>query len=451
MGGWLLAAIAATACTAPGTDRNPDGTDTTDPTDTSPTPTTATTATVEGLDFGPGGAPRNLLVISVDTTRRDHLGRYDGSDTTPFLDGWLAQAVVLDDHRSCSSWTGPSMMCATTGRSPLDVGVQTPSAAREQLDSVAELLSRQGYATRAVSANPYFFNRTQALGFDTVEARDVPAEQVAARGLEVADELLAATAPWYLHLHFFDPHREYCPPEAYRTHLDELPAIPYDLCRRLDAAQTVLYEAGSDEQRANFLAHVDAMYRAEIRYTDHVLAQLWSDLEARGALDDTLVVFFTDHGEQLLERGAIDHGTALFAEENKAVAAFWAPGLAPAVVSTPTQHEDIAATLFDVFGVASAFPIRGFALGTAPQGRALAVVNRTDTIQLAVLLEGRQLSYAFDGTRSFHHDDTDPAHLEDRYSAVDPEVVRLWEVLAPIVESARTTFEAAGDPVRPRP
>ena len=74
---------------------------------------------------GPESAP-NVLLISIDTLRRDALGRYGGAET-PFLDGLLAGGVPLDDHRSCSNWTLDAMTCVLSGRYAWDLDY-APSA-----------------------------------------------------------------------------------------------------------------------------------------------------------------------------------------------------------------------------------------------------------------------------------------------------------------------------------
>ena len=66
------------------------------------------------IDFG-GKKPKNVLMISIDTLRRDRVGRYGKNGNTPFMDRLLGEGVALDNHRSCSDWTYPSILCALTG------------------------------------------------------------------------------------------------------------------------------------------------------------------------------------------------------------------------------------------------------------------------------------------------------------------------------------------------
>jgi len=66
--------------------------------------------------------PTNLLVISLDSARRDTIGRFSGSADTPNLDAFLEGSLVLENHRSCSNWTAWSMTCVLSGRNPMDNG-----------------------------------------------------------------------------------------------------------------------------------------------------------------------------------------------------------------------------------------------------------------------------------------------------------------------------------------
>lgn len=316
------------------------------------TPTTESTSpTTAGLlAFADGRLPRNVLTVSLDTTRRDRIGRYGGGDTTPFLDGLLAQAVVFDDHRSCSNWTGPSMYCATMGALPQAHGVWPAS---------------------------------QSLVVDPV---------------------------------------------------------PEDI---------------ESLEQALFLAHVDVQYRAELRGWDAVFAEMWAALDALGVLDDTLVVFYTDHGEQLLERGVLDHGFHLYAEESVAAAALWARGLVAAVWSGPTSHEDIAVTLHQLYGMTPGHPRTGVALGGAPADRVLRLMNYAALdagVTLGVVRADLQLTYHWGGSyRTLHRNDSDPAQQVDVYDPTDPDVIALWDHLQPFVDEVGASFTNLPPPVSPGP
>jgi len=409
---------------------------------TSPTPT----ETPPRLVFD-GPVPSNLLVLSLDTTRRDAIGRYaEGPSDTPFLDGLLAQSVVLDNHRSCSNWTGPSMLCATSGLHPVDVSAMRGRTAADRLPTLARVLGAQaGFASRLATANPFFFGRQDALGFDEVTTfvgvEDGRASEVSAQLLADVGEL-RGSPPWYAHAHFFDPHDPYCPPAAYREGEDALPPIPFDICQEQALAVRELWETGTPEERDAVRQHVRFLYRAELRYWDDMLALLWAELESRGILDESLVVFFTDHGEQIFERDALGHAQQLFAEETRAVAAFWADNLTPGVVTAPTVHQDLAATLYPLFGAAPETPITGRPLDEVPADRPVGLLQTAFVNQstVAVVVDDHQLTLGFDDSRSFHDLTTDPAMLDSDYDPDDPAVKAAWEVMDGFLDEVEDAF-----------
>ena len=87
------------------------------------------------------------------------------------------------------------------------------------------------------------------------------------------------------------------------------------------------------------------------------------------ALEDALVVVFSDHGEQFFEHGALEHNNSLHAQETQALAVFWADNLVPVAVSTPTAHPDLAPTSLEALGVAAGSEMTGQPAGTADPGR----------------------------------------------------------------------------------
>ena len=117
-----------------------------------------------------GTPPKNLLVISLDTFRRDHMARYgDTRNLTPFLDGIAQNSMAMDDHQSCSNWTFPGVICAMDGRSPLEYDF-VPSFAREPVPdrgTLASWLSDAGYHTIMITSNGWLYDDTNvAYGYD---------------------------------------------------------------------------------------------------------------------------------------------------------------------------------------------------------------------------------------------------------------------------------------------
>ena len=296
-----------------------------------------------------GDAPSNVVILSVDTLRWDRMslnGYTDdsGLPTTPNLDSLLESGVLLSNHRACSSWTFPSFLCALSGMDqitlgfwPTNVSGEDPGKAPDSIPFLAEYLQAAGYHTMLAS-NSGFMGQAGNLnqgyaegdGFFPEEENDwLNAERVMDDGLARLDQHLATNPdqPWLLHVHLIDPHMPYNPPESYLSALEKLEPISYDLTT----------EEGTQELWANFeflsevakvlnMAHLRARYDAEAHYTDDQIGRLVTTLESLDAWDDTVLLFFVDHGEEFWEHENFNHGYTAFEEVTRVTAGFVQPG-----------------------------------------------------------------------------------------------------------------------------
>ncbi len=174
-------------------------------------------------------------------------------------------------------------------------------------------------------------------------------ETISTDGLAMLDRAVASGKPWFVQLHYLDPHSPYYKPGERRPQdgtFDSYAQNP----RKIPKAD---WNSWSEAERDKLKAATRERYRGEVELTDQVLSRLWSTLEQRKLLDDTLVVVWTDHGEQLWERGRISHGYDLNSEESDAIAAFWARGLRPVAFQGPTVQEDIVPTMLAILGFES--------------------------------------------------------------------------------------------------
>ncbi|MEQ1572227.1 MAG: sulfatase-like hydrolase/transferase [Myxococcota bacterium] len=464
-----------TACQTPPAKPHHDPDTTSDPVITSVTdpPTTEPSTEVPPTgDTGPvgpqsvlqfdGPPPKNLLIVSLDTTRRDFIGRFSGTDHTPNLDEVLQTAVVLENHRSCSSWTAPSMTCVTTGLTPYELDwwpwtsdpyVQTYD---DDLPTLAgQLQFQQGFRTTLVSANDVFgpgLNFTR--GFDTYTSVSwQPAADVADAAVDEARALVeGGSSPYYLHVHFIDPHADYCPPPEY-IDAEDFVDQGIDLCDSFyDYAWGGFWYESYDWQQT-FIQDSREVYEAELTYWDHEFGQMWERLDQLGALDDTLVVFVTDHGEQFFERGGWGHGNTLAAEENRSTAAFWAKNLVPQAWTGNTVHQDIAATLQDFFQVEPPIPSSGVVVGLAPDDRYLRgmLYWGQGAARLSIVQFDKELTYDFWGERHLYDLALDPTGLTDSYDPTDPDVIAMWGPMQVFVDEVVAKWPSAGAPYAPGP
>ncbi len=433
--------------------------------DTGATTPTDPSDTVGALTFLDGQRPSRLLVISLDTTRRDYIGRFSGNGLTPALDAVLAEAVVLEDHRSCSNWTAPSMTCVMSGRTPMhfnfftwnydDAVPNRPPPGYADVNLPGKL-SAAGFATSLVTANWVFSSGTGvANGFRSEIIMDYAfAPDVAAEALRAYADVESTGNPWYLHVHFMDPHGPYCAPEAFvDTSIIEASSLTLEeWCGDSYGPGGAYGYLQPDEQRAMLDAY-HAMYAGEMAYWDTEFGAFWQNLDQAGALDDTLVMFVTDHGQQFFERGGHGHGIRLGNEENRSTAAFWAKNLAPVAYTEPTYHPDLTATLFEVFGLQAPQPLVGITVGSAPADRSIRTLNYWGwQPELMVVHDDHQLIYHWlDSERWFYDLTSDPEGLIDVYDPTDPALVAAWTEMNAWIDEVHTVWDHLPDPVAPGP
>ena len=256
----------------------------------------------------------SVLLIVVDTLRADHLGCYGyGRNTSPHIDRLAARGVRFRNAIAQSSWTLPSMISLMTGQYVLGTTPQLP----EETDALAELFSARGYQTAAVVGNdvvgePEGFTR----GFDVFLSQadldlDNPENiggDVHSIGAVVNEHALSwaaaqAEAPFFLYVHYMDPHRPYLPLE------DSAPFA--DGYEPIDALRRERYESflgGRPDLRDS--AHIQLQrirdtiqrYDADVAYVDARIGELLAGLDALGLMENTVVALAADHGEALFDR-----------------------------------------------------------------------------------------------------------------------------------------------------
>ena len=393
-----------------------------------------------------GSVPKNLLIISMDTLRRDKMARYGNtSGITPFLDELASEGVALDHHQSCSNWTLPGVLCAESGRSPLDWGF-VPLLVDEyevpERPHLATWLNDAGYTTILEASNGWVLNNGASYGYDFAERPDgSAAKYIYANGKNALEGYLAAgTDHWMVHLHVKEPHVAYDPPDEYLAGLDDLEPIHWDLTQFSDHYSAVhTLQTTSEDDRDLILQHMLVRYEGEIRYLDDQLRDAFTDLDEAGLLDDTLVVFWTDHGEQFMEHGEQTHAYPLYSQENDGIAFFWSKNIVPGSWTGRTVHQDIAPTILQLLGLDMPPEVTGIPVGEAAADRPIFGFTRAraGTIQ-AVTVGDMKLHYFWSDEHVELYDRAiDPPELVDLYDSDnpdDPTVAELWTELEPRVQ-----------------
>ena len=310
-------------------------------------------------------------MITIDTLRADHLSSYGYfRQTSPVIDALAAEGVRFQTPIVQWPKTGPSFASVFTSTYPKDNGIVRKIGTRlpDQFLMLAEVLQQQGFATRAVVANGAVaseFNFNQ--GFDVyVESWKLtpPEEGVDPTGAAMINQLVETIMegqppdePFFLWVHYLDPHTPYHAPEPWRDKFvdDELsdPTAKVDI--DFDRPRRQMTGIGREQVLAgrDDLAFYVARYDAEIFYVDVKVGDLLDFLGQRGLMDNTLTVITSDHGESLGEHQYyFDHGRFSYQTCLQVPLIFHQPGvLEPRVDTSPVELLQLGPTLLEAAGI----------------------------------------------------------------------------------------------------
>jgi arylsulfatase A-like enzyme len=288
-----------------------------------------------------GSTPsKNFVLITIDTTRADKIGCYGGNkDVTPVLDAIAAKGVRFEKAYACVPITLPSHASILTGLYPHEHGVHDNGLFRLSDDqiTVAEVLRDAGVSTAAFISSwvlEHQFGLNQ--GFDTygglVRQMEKPGGTIPERpAFEVSQSsiqwLLGAEEPFFLWIHYFDPHFPYAPPEPFKSRFK-----------------------GRE-------------YEGEIAYADEEIGLVLEALRKKGCFDTTFVMVTSDHGEGLGERGEMTHGYFVYDSTVSVPLLLMGPEItAGKTISSTVSHVDIAPTVFDLLQVKDSLIRQGTSL-----------------------------------------------------------------------------------------
>lgn len=396
-----------------------------------------------------GGEGRpNILLISLDTTRADHLGCYGyARDTSPHLDRLASEGVLFEHAVAAAPWTIPSHASMLTGLYARRHWVHgLGQAMPPRLETLAARLAADGYATAAV-VNVQIL-RNLLVGFDrtfVVEARKGRSEEV----FEIASSWLAsAPSPFFLFLHVYDAHPPYAPdPEFAALFAEPYQGVATGSAVQLQRVRRGRLELGPDDAR-----YLRNLYDGEIRQLDAALGGFLQRLEGAGQLDGTVIAVVSDHGEEFYEHGGFGHGHTLHQELVRVPFILSGGGLPRGVrIAAPVSLVDLAPTLLALAGAAALQGVDGVDL--APHWRrdggpaseapiyseADVWLGNKDRNFRRALRSGRYTLHYDGASRSYalYDLDDDPGETVD-LSLRRPEVVdRLRPLLAPYIPVKR--------------
>jgi arylsulfatase A-like enzyme len=290
----------------------------------------------------------NLVLISIDCLRADHVGAYGyPRDTTPHIDRLAADGVVFETAVATSSWTLPTHMSMFTGLAPSFHGATKWEKLDRSIPYFPELLADGGYYTSGVASWVYV---SQTYGFErgyhvyqTLEDLDTRAGDVIDVAIEQARR--AKGTDQFLFVHLFDPHWPYLPPPEF---LERFGPRPRDLSGLDDILGS---DAPADELETE---EIIRLYDAEVAYTDSQLGRFFDELKAAGLYDSSLIVLTSDHGEAFFEHGHWQHTLTLYNElVNVPLIVKWPDDSPKGRVSRPVSQLDIFASILEAAGVSA--------------------------------------------------------------------------------------------------
>ncbi len=310
----------------------------------------------------------NLVLITLDTTRADHLSTYGYfRETSPFLDELASEALVFERMIVPMATTLPTHMSILTGTHPLEHGVLANSTQGGErfvpsplLRTFATLSKEAGYATGGfVSAVPLLSGSGAEIGFDVYSQPEGKSRP----GNQTADSAIAwlrkrGSQPFFLWVHFYDAHYPFEAPQGFAGSFSTDDALEaYIAERRIpDTAPRPLVD------EIDVARDVINRYDAEILFADSQLGRILEALRERKDWDNTAVVVAGDHGEGLCQHGLAAHGST-WNEQLRAPLVIRVPGQAPRRIDTPLSSMDVLPILMNLVSPPQAEPLLAQATG----------------------------------------------------------------------------------------
>jgi arylsulfatase len=307
-------------------------------------------------------SPRNIILLSADALRADHLSCYGyHRETSPVLDELAEESIRFTNAYSASSHTREAVPALLTGEYP-DVAIDANY--RLATETIASTLSEEGFATGGFHSNPFvsraygfdegfdhfdddlYFGKHKLIAlaqraFDKLRNRHYArAEEINERSLAWVDAL-DDDEPFFLWNHYMDTHGPYEPPGEYAQLYTETSISDRD-AQSLYQRAIKNPDSITDDERDLLID----LYDAEIRYNDNRIGEFLTELRERGILEESMLVITADHGDAFGEHGYYEHPRYLYDEITHVPLIVRPPGGADGDdISTPASTLDIVETL----------------------------------------------------------------------------------------------------------
>lgn len=245
---------------------------------------------------------QNVIWILVDTLRADHLGCYGyHRNTTPNIDEFAKDSIVFKNAFSTSPWTTASIGSMLTSQYPTSLGITSePVVLNDKFVTLAELFKAKDYMTIGIVSCTYASSMVgfdQGFdGYDETEAIDreyISSPGVTRKTISFLEQ--HKDDKFFLFVHYFDPHMEYFVHPKYNYYPEYKGPVKSGLL-------VARFMQMAPDMTADDIKFVVAAYDSEISFTDEHIGKVFTKLKELGLYDDALIIFTSDHGEELLER-----------------------------------------------------------------------------------------------------------------------------------------------------
>lgn len=291
----------------------------------------------------------NVILISVDALRADHLSCYGYQrDTTPNIDRLASEGVLFSQAISQGIGTLESHMSMLTSLYPHTHGL---NHARQTLDdskvTLAEILKDNGYFTVAFTGGSYMDARYGfSQGFDIYDDSGGGIEKQIPRIFNALEK--NRNKRFFIFIHTYDVHAPYNPPEPY----DKLYTLPQsNFNPSVENLRAVIDKKATltDDD----LRRIIALYDGGIRYVDEHIGRLLKKLDELGLSDKTLIIITADHGEEFMEHGSLMHEWQLYDEliHVPFIMRFKEKIGKGQIIRNQVQSIDIMPTVLDILGI----------------------------------------------------------------------------------------------------
>jgi len=419
-------------------------------------------------DLSDRGRDLNVVLVSMDALRYDSTGISGNTEgLTPNLDAFAEEAVVFHDAVSAAPWTLPSHMSVWTARWPSVHGVtnKLKLLAQEQMvetslspgiQTYPDMLIREGWTAAGFTGGAgvqsrYGFGRDFEIYVDDRYFGGMDYSVPSA--MDWLEE--NRSSRFFMFLHGYDSHGQYELPESVRSSIADysgtLDGGIEEQARFREQGLDAIENPGDMASLEGALGPEDtdylkSVYNLKVRQADERLGRFMSYLRSSGLLENTVVAVISDHGDEFMEHGGLDHGATLYEEQLHVVMAVRFPGYARTHdIQETVRTVDLFPTLFDAMGLPPITGVDGVSLLPLLRGEKLELTAFAETdyrlyVHHRMLRQGdyKLILDLLDGGRELYNLSADPQEQNDLSSTDPRRTYEMEQALRRWMERTRT-------------